>query len=53
LAQLDGTPGVRKGPAARLGEHSEQILAELGYGAARIAELREKRVIGVSKETAA
>ena len=53
LARLDGTPGVRKGPAARLGEHSEQILIELGYSADRIAELREKRVIGVSGENAA
>lgn len=53
LAHLDGTPGVRKGSAARLGEHSEQILAELGYSPARIAELREKRVIGVSAEKAA
>jgi len=53
LAQLDGTPGVRKGSAARLGEHSEQILADLGYSAERIAELREKRVIGVSEEKAA
>ncbi|HRE44022.1 MAG TPA: CoA transferase [Terricaulis sp.] len=45
LARLERTPGVRKGPAARLGEHSAAILAELGYGAEEIAALNAARVI--------
>jgi formyl-CoA transferase len=28
-----------------LGEHTEQVLAELGYGAADIAALRQKKAI--------
>jgi crotonobetainyl-CoA:carnitine CoA-transferase CaiB-like acyl-CoA transferase len=31
--------------APTLGEHTDRVLAELGYGAAAIAELREKRVV--------
>ncbi|GAM98248.1 CAIB/BAIF family protein [alpha proteobacterium U9-1i] len=48
VTRLDGTPGVRKGPAARLGEHTEQILAELGYGADGIARLTALRAVGVA-----
>jgi crotonobetainyl-CoA:carnitine CoA-transferase CaiB-like acyl-CoA transferase len=32
-------------PAPPLGAHSDEILAELGYGADRIARLRAGRVI--------
>ena len=37
-------PGVRT-PAPRQGEHTDQVLAEHGYSAGRIAELRAKKVI--------
>src|SRR5438132_9873388 len=37
-------PGVRT-PAPRQGEHTDQVLAEHGYSAGRIAELRTRKVI--------
>ena len=37
-------PAVRT-PAPLQGEHTDQVLAEHGYSAARIAELRAKKVI--------
>jgi len=44
-ARFSGTPvEIRRG-APRLGEHTEEILAELGYSAAEIAALRAERVI--------
>ena len=43
--ELSGTPGAYRRPAPLLGEHTELILAQLGYGAAEIAVLREERVI--------
>jgi crotonobetainyl-CoA:carnitine CoA-transferase CaiB-like acyl-CoA transferase len=33
------------GPVRDLGEHSDAILAELGYGRAKISELREKGTV--------
>jgi crotonobetainyl-CoA:carnitine CoA-transferase CaiB-like acyl-CoA transferase len=38
------TPGVRQAAPLR-GEHTDRILAEFGYSAARINDLREKKVI--------
>jgi len=46
LARLDRTPGVRKGPAARLGEHTEMVLAELGYDDHAIGVLKAGGVVG-------
>ena len=43
--QLSETPGQRKGPAPRLGQHSVEIMRELGYGEKRIEELVERRVV--------
>jgi len=37
-------PGVRT-PAPLQGEHTDQVLAEHGYSAGRIAELRARKVI--------
>jgi crotonobetainyl-CoA:carnitine CoA-transferase CaiB-like acyl-CoA transferase len=34
VTRLKGTPGVIKGSAPRLGEHTREVLAEHGYGAA-------------------
>ncbi len=42
---LSETPGGIRHRAPTLGEHTDQIMAELGYGAEEIAALREKRVV--------
>ncbi|SCW40998.1 Crotonobetainyl-CoA:carnitine CoA-transferase CaiB [Sphingobium faniae] len=39
LTHLSGTPGRRRGPAPRLGEHTAEILIELGYGPQDITAL--------------
>ena len=44
--ELSETPGTYRRPAPLLGEHTDEILASLGYGAAEIAALRQERVIG-------
>jgi formyl-CoA transferase len=43
--RLSATPGAIRSPAPGLGEHTAKILAELGYGEARIAALRAQKVI--------
>lgn len=43
---LDGRrPGVRTGPP-RIGEHTDALLAELGYRAGEIAQARAVNVVG-------
>jgi crotonobetainyl-CoA:carnitine CoA-transferase CaiB-like acyl-CoA transferase len=42
---LSETPGTLRRRPPTLGEHTQQILAELGYDEASIAELRRKGVI--------
>lgn len=42
---LSRTPPVIDRPTPRLGQHTEEILAELGYDAAAIAGLRQRDVI--------
>jgi crotonobetainyl-CoA:carnitine CoA-transferase CaiB-like acyl-CoA transferase len=42
---MSRTPSEVVAPPPRLGEHTDEILAELGYDAARIAELRERGAI--------
>ena len=44
--KLSGTPGSIRRPAPRLGEHGDEVLAELGYDADAIAELRARGVLG-------
>ncbi|MGB2695142.1 MAG: CoA transferase [Dehalococcoidia bacterium] len=43
--QMSETPLRVQGPPPALGEHNEEILSSLGYGADEIAALREKGVI--------
>jgi crotonobetainyl-CoA:carnitine CoA-transferase CaiB-like acyl-CoA transferase len=42
---LSETPGRFRHRAPRLGEHTDEILGELGYGAAEVAALRSRKVI--------
>lgn len=42
---LSATPGGVRHRAPKLGEHSDEILAELGYDAAAIAKLRADGVV--------
>ena len=44
-ARFHGTPQEISRHAPILGEHTDEVLAELGYGADRIAELRQEEVI--------
>jgi crotonobetainyl-CoA:carnitine CoA-transferase CaiB-like acyl-CoA transferase len=39
FSHLSETPGINKGPAALLGQHTGEILAELGYSDTRTREL--------------
>jgi crotonobetainyl-CoA:carnitine CoA-transferase CaiB-like acyl-CoA transferase len=43
--ELSDTPGAYRRPAPLLGEHTDDILASLGYDPAAIAALRNERVI--------
>lgn len=43
--KLSDTPGSIRSFAPSIGEHSDEVLRGLGYSPAKIAELREKRVV--------
>lgn len=43
--RLSETPGIVEGPAPRLGEHTREVLAELGYAEPEINALAERGVI--------
>jgi crotonobetainyl-CoA:carnitine CoA-transferase CaiB-like acyl-CoA transferase len=43
--KLHGTPGTVRRPPPTLGEHTEEILGELGVSAERIRELRALKVV--------
>ena len=55
---LSDTPGQHKGPAPRLGQHTRELLRELGYSDERVAELAAKGAVycestGKTESTAA
>lgn len=43
--KLPETPGAVTVPPPTLGQHSEAVLLELGYSAAEVGELRDKKII--------
>ena len=42
---MSGTPAEFRMPAPKLGEHTDELLRELGFDAAAIAGLRERKVV--------
>lgn len=42
---LDGAGGTVTGPPPRLGEHTDAVLAELGYSASEVAALRDGGIV--------
>jgi formyl-CoA transferase len=45
VPKLSATPGGFEGGGPALGQHTDEVLRELGYDDARIAALRAARVI--------
>lgn len=45
VPRLSATPGTLRRPAPEFGEHTDQILSELGYDEAGIAELRTAKAV--------
>jgi formyl-CoA transferase len=45
VPKLSATPGAIRTPAPKLGEHTAQVLDELGYSTSEIAQLKEKQII--------
>jgi formyl-CoA transferase len=45
VPKLSATPGAIRSPAPKLGEHTDEVLKEIGYSAAEIEELRKKQVL--------
>lgn len=43
--RMSATPGTIRRRAPLLGEHTEEVLTEIGYDAAHIAELRERAIV--------
>jgi formyl-CoA transferase len=45
VPKLSGTPGRLGTLAPQLGEHTDDVLAGIGFSVAEIAELREQRIV--------
>jgi len=48
---LSATPGRARGRAPLLGEHTDAVLAELGYSADEIRELTERGIVTTPQAT--
>jgi len=48
--KLKGTPGKIQGPSPLLGEHTEEILKQLGYSPNAIADLEKQGIIMINRE---
>jgi crotonobetainyl-CoA:carnitine CoA-transferase CaiB-like acyl-CoA transferase len=48
-ARFERTPAEIHGPAPRIGEHSAEILAELGIGAAEVEQLAVEKIVRLAK----
>jgi CoA:oxalate CoA-transferase len=44
--RFEGTPGAIQRPAPVLGQHSDEILSEIGLSAEKIADLRDQGILG-------
>jgi succinyl-CoA---D-citramalate CoA-transferase len=45
MPKLSGTPGAIRTPAPKLGEHTDEVLSEIGYSASEIAQLRAANIV--------
>jgi formyl-CoA transferase len=45
VPKLSATPGAVGGPAPRLGEHTDEVLRELGFAPEKIRELRKDKIV--------
>ncbi len=45
LAQMSASPATIRRPPPMIGEHNEEVLRELGYDEARMAELKDLKII--------
>jgi len=45
IPKLSETPGAIRTPAPKLGEHTEEVLGDLGYSRSEIEAFREKKII--------
>jgi formyl-CoA transferase len=45
VPKLSASPGAVGGPAPRLGEHTDEVLRELGFAADRIESLRRDKIV--------
>lgn len=47
--RLSETPGVSQGPAPLLGEHTREVMSELGYSADQIDDMQQRGVVGCTE----
>jgi formyl-CoA transferase len=45
VPRLSATPGAIRSAAPKLGEHTDEVLRELGFSTSQIDEFKEKRIV--------